>query len=65
MGGEAGEKSDVPPLQELRACLLDRTQPIAKRTHSAFFLRTLGSAEAVSAVGEGVCVCVYTSVPER
>ena len=53
MGGEPGEKSEVPPLQELRACLLDRTQPIAKRTHSAFFLRTLGSPEAVSAVGEG------------
>lgn len=41
-------------MEELRACLLDRTQPIAKRTHSAFFLRTLGSEEAVSAVGEGV-----------
>ncbi len=53
MGGEAEEKRDVPPLQELRDCLLDRAQPIAKRTHSAFFLRTLGTAEAVGAVGEG------------
>lgn len=47
--GETG----TPPLEQLRDCLLDRSQPIAKRTHSAFFLRTLGTAEAVSAVGEG------------
>lgn len=40
-------------MKELRDCLLDRTQPIAKRTHSAFFLRTLGTDEAVGAVGEG------------
>lgn len=50
--GEQG----TPPLEQLRDCLLDRSQPIAKRTHSAFFLRTLGTAEAVSAVGEGMYV---------
>lgn len=54
--GETSEPRGVPPLQELRDCLLDLTQPIAKRTHSAFFLRTLGTAEAVSTVGEGECV---------
>lgn len=47
--GEPG----TPPLEQLRDCLLDRSQPIAKRTHSAFFLRTLGTADAVSAVAEG------------
>ena len=47
--GEQG----TPTLEQLRDCLLDSSQPIAKRTHSAFFLRTLGTAEAVSAVGEG------------
>lgn len=47
------EGKDVPGLEQLRDCLLDRNQPIAKRTHSAFFLRTLGTPEAVSAVGEG------------
>ncbi|CBJ32165.1 conserved unknown protein [Ectocarpus siliculosus] len=56
MGGEVQEKKEIPPLQQLRECLLDRGQPIAKRTHSAFFLRTLGSAEAVSAVGEALLV---------
>lgn len=50
--GEQG----TPSLEQLRDCLLDRSQPIAKRTHSAFFLRTLGTAEAVSAVGEGMYV---------
>eukprot|EP00752_Nemacystus_decipiens_P016756 g14994.t1 len=62
MGGEAGEKSDLPPLKELRACLLDRAQPIAKRTHSAFFLRTLGTTEAVSAVGEALLVATDSAL---
>lgn len=56
MGGTAQEVGGIPSLQQLRDCLLDRSQPIAKRTHSAFFLRTLGTTEAVSAVGEGVSI---------
>ena len=47
------EGRGIPPLEKLRDCLLDRNQPIAKRTHSAFFLRTLGTTEAVNVVGEG------------
>lgn len=47
-------RGDSPPFEQLRDCLLDRSQPIAKRTHSAFFFRTLGTAEAVNAVGEGM-----------
>lgn len=43
-----------PSLENLRVCLVDKGQPIGKRTHAAFFLRTLGTPAAVSAVGEGV-----------
>ena len=32
--------------------LLDLTQPIAKRTHAAFKLRTLATAECASAIAE-------------
>ncbi len=31
-------------------CLVDLSQPVAKRTHAAFHLRTLGTAEANSAI---------------
>lgn len=37
----------------LRRCLLDLSEPIAKRTHAAFFLRTLASEEAMHAILEG------------
>jgi hypothetical protein len=47
---------------ELRACLLDLTAPIAKRTHCAFFLRTLAgdsdagvADEAMFAIVDGIC----------
>ncbi|CAM9229126.1 unnamed protein product [Ascophyllum nodosum] len=61
MGG-AEEETCIPSLEKLRECLLDRSQPIAKRTHSAFFLRTLGTGEAVNAVGEALMVSVDSSL---
>lgn len=39
---------------ELRSCLLDLSQPLPKRTHAAFHLRTLGSSEAVGAIAEAL-----------
>ena len=39
----------------LRECLVDTTQPIQKRTHAAFYLRTDGGADAVAAIGEALC----------
>lgn len=42
-----------PSLEQLSDCLIDRSQPIGKRTHAAFFLRTLGTPAAVRAVGDG------------
>jgi deoxyhypusine monooxygenase len=37
-------------LPSLRSCLLDLQQPIGKRTHAAFILRTNGSSEAVEVI---------------
>jgi len=37
-----------------KKCLLDLSEPIAKRTHAAFYLRTNGSVEAVSAIVEAL-----------
>lgn len=46
---------DIPgkSVSALRSCLLDLTQPIAKRTHAAFFLRTLATDDAMRAILEG------------
>ena len=38
------------PVNVLRECLLDLKQPIAKRTHAAFHLRTLNTNDAAIAV---------------
>ena len=38
------------PLSSLRSCLLDLKQPIAKRTHAAFHLRTMNTNDAALAV---------------
>ena len=43
-----------PPLPALRIALLDLSEPIAKRTHAAFYLRTLGSSEAVAVLAEAL-----------
>jgi deoxyhypusine monooxygenase len=43
--------SSVPSLKE---CLLDLSQPVGKRTHAAFVLRTIGSEEAVLAITEAL-----------
>lgn len=39
-----------PPIEELRSCLLDLSQPISKRTHAAFYLRTMGTTEAADVI---------------
>lgn len=44
----------APSIAELRTCLLDLNQPIAKRTHAAFFLRTNGSHEAALAIADAL-----------
>lgn len=46
MGEFCVPKSQSIPV--LRACLLDLTQPIAKRTHAAFFLRTMVAEPALT-----------------
>jgi len=40
-------------ISALRTGLLDMTQPIAKRTHAAFILRTMGTEEAADILCEG------------
>lgn len=42
------------PLASLRACLVDLKQPIAKRTHAAFHLRTMNTNDAALAVLEAL-----------
>jgi hypothetical protein len=42
-----------PPLESLKACVLDVKQPVAKRTVAAFHLRTLGTLEAALVIAEG------------
>lgn len=42
---------DFPPLSELSRCVADTSQPLGKRTHAAFYLRTLGGGDAVAALG--------------
>jgi len=37
-------------INNLKTCLLDLTQPIAKRTHAAFYLRTMNNNDAVLVV---------------
>lgn len=44
----------APSVAALRACLVDTAQPIQKRTHAAFYLRTDGGSEAVDAIGEAL-----------
>ncbi|KAG5191128.1 armadillo-type protein [Tribonema minus] len=39
-----------PPVPALGACLADTAQPLGKRTHAAFYLRTIGGADAVDAI---------------
>lgn len=47
--------SELMSLQELRECLLDiHNNPIAKRTHAAFLIRTEGSEEAARIIAEAL-----------
>jgi len=39
-----------------RDCLLNLSEPLAKRTHAAFHLRTMGTKEAASAIAEALLV---------
>ncbi|CAM9139669.1 unnamed protein product [Phaeothamnion confervicola] len=49
----AAEES-APSLLKLCECVVDKTQPLGKRTHAAFHLRTIGSDEAAAAVAEAL-----------
>ncbi len=40
-------------LHSSSACLLDLNQPLPKRTHAAFILRTIGTVEAAEAISQG------------
>lgn len=55
---EDGETShaqfQMPPLEELKACVLDLSRPIAQRMRSIFYLRTVGGDEAVATLCKGV-----------
>jgi deoxyhypusine monooxygenase len=44
-----------PPMEELKAVLLDLSKPIAQRMRSIFYLRTLGGDEAVKTLCAGKC----------
>lgn len=43
-------------IEDLKNCLVDLHEPIAKRTHAAFHLRTLGSEAAALAVCDGIAL---------
>lgn len=43
-----------PELSALVSCVKDLAQPIGKRTHAAFFLRTLATADAIEALSEAL-----------
>eukprot|EP01041_Mallomonas_annulata_P005380 gene5380-10755_t len=43
-------------LESSRACLLDLSQPLPKRTNAAFHLRTIGTQEAAAAIAEALCI---------
>jgi deoxyhypusine monooxygenase len=50
-------KSSVSAVHDpasLRSCLLNLAEPIAKRTHAAFHLRTLGTVEAMLVIAEAL-----------
>jgi deoxyhypusine monooxygenase len=46
--------SSPSSIEQLKDCLLDITQPIAKRTHAAFHLRTIGTSECVLIIAEAI-----------
>lgn len=53
------DNPEIPPVEQLRECLLDQSQPMGKRTRAAFYLRTLGTPPAVKAVSEGAFFVFY------
>lgn len=52
-----------PETSQLVECVKDLAQPLGKRTHAAFYLRSLATADAVDALSQGTrgIVRVYTS----
>jgi hypothetical protein len=46
-------------LAALRTGILDMTQPIAKRTHAAFILRTKATEEAADILCEGIYLSYF------
>lgn len=39
---------------EYRTCLLNLDEPVAKRTHAAFYLRTIGNLESMTAIADAL-----------
>jgi len=46
---------DQDRLPKLKECVLDLANPISKRTHAAFLLRTMASPAAAQVIAEAVC----------
>lgn len=44
----------IPPLEELAASLLNPADPIAKRTRCVFYLKHLGTTQAIDAMAKGI-----------
>ncbi len=44
----------IPSIEELRASMLNESEPIAKRMRTCFLLKQLGGAEAVEALAIGL-----------
>jgi len=52
--GDLQIKEPKEDLSKYRECLLDLTEPVAKRTHAAFHLRTQGSVDAMHVIAEAL-----------
>lgn len=50
----AAQPEAAPPLSELRAAVADESAPIAKRIRSVFYLRALGTDEAIDAMAQAL-----------
>lgn len=46
--------SGTPSLEALRKCVLDLSQPVSKRTHASFYLRTMGTHDAMLVIAEAL-----------
>lgn len=46
--------SNTATLEQLKACLLDESKPVALRNHASFLLRTMGTLEAAQVICEAL-----------